>query len=316
MRRATSALAGTVGALVLASCLLSGVDELTGGAPRVDAEGADAPREAATDSGADGGGTSDAEAGLDAEADAGAACRPLTGGQPCMDLFPFPSPLTEVIDGDGREFCTIPALEFDVGKGEGPMPPDAGPLIHSSVTLRAGWSSYGLHVHAIVHQASVDPGATLFSGDGVEILAKAGIDLTGTDPSAAHFIIQPPSPASGVPSARAGFYPVRSATSPSHVDERWFAARQTADGYEVEFRAPWDFGIGASAPEAGVIAFDFGVNVAYDAGAESGPGRFQSFIRVNPINPTSCYTAPDAFIDALGAPFCDDRTWCAPKLDP
>jgi hypothetical protein len=242
-----------------------------------------------------------------------APCPILVGGDVCTSIPKFTAK-DQVLDGDGSEFCDIPATKLVATSGADldPSPPPSG--IDTVVLIRVAWSSIGMHVHVHVDQASVYAPSTsepTWAGDALELYA-AGFDmLTGAydgsthDPGAMQIIATPPDPSRGIVGR----------------SELWqegligayakFASRLVPGGYEEEFELPWS-DLHATSPTSGTgVAFDLAVDVRQSASVTKGP-LLQSFLYFTPdVGSTVC----DPTTRPNGHPSCDDKTWCKTKLE-
>lgn len=219
----------------------------------------------------------------------------------CTELYEFTA-ATQVVDGVGDEFCDIPPMSGQVA---------TLPFIHADYSdtslpatyvLRAGWSQDAFHAHVSVTDPSVHTDATgeLWRGDTVQLYIAPSATLSGTfgtdeDGSARHILLSPPD--ADNPSGRAVF--LASNAQYSDVSPENYAARLTADGYEVEVRLLW--ANNAEPRESGAqFAFDFSMSVIDTEGVEL--PELEGWLSHNPI-PDTC-----------DHPWCDDRAWCQPLL--
>lgn len=212
------------------------------------------------------------------------------------------------IDGLPGALCEVPAM---VVRADGAPWTRGTGVFPQVLTVRAAWSERGLHVHAHVEDPAVvvAAGDDIAQGDSLELYLAATGELTGPfdgvrDGGAYQVILAPPS--GGLP-ARATVYlhPARAVETSEPLDPSRFAGRLVPGGYEIEALLPWRTG----APEAGAtIGFDVGLNINDDPAT---PRRaFQFAIANLPVSGASNCTA-----DVGPQPFCDDRTWCRPRID-
>lgn len=241
-------------------------------------------------------------------------CMQMGGLDACQSLPRF-SASPQVVDGVGDEFCNLPAMVVEEADCATTSP--AGhPAWPGKVTLRVGWSGAALHVHVHVEDSAiiVQPDrARLWDGDAVEIFiaGASGSALHGAfngtnDGGAVQLVFTPPSNLFG---ARGEAFLSRFGAHTA-LDAALFAGRLVPGGYEIELRYPW--ASTADTPAAGKrVAFDLALN-AQDQGSAGGR-EFQCLISA-------------VFVDGAEAcglaagkpaePYCDDRTWCQPTLDP
>jgi hypothetical protein len=192
------------------------------------------------------------------------------------------------------------------------MGADAG-LAPQSARIWAGWSAEGLHFFFDVEDPKVTPPAPDggdFDGDGIEIYAKGDAMLFGLygpaidgGAGALHLIATAPAPDGGV---SAGIFYSQAVGSTS-VDPPVQGTR-TATGYQMYVELPWSElrpSSSAAAAPGQTIALDLALNMA----RPGLPGRvWQLLLALEAVTMTPCY-------NGVPAPFCDDRTWCTPKLD-
>jgi hypothetical protein len=222
--------------------------------------------------------------------------------QPCDELRHFPG--TWDVDGEGREFCRI----GDMGKLATPMRrwsfataakvTPAGAMMPEQIVVRAGLSSYGVHVFVQVLDDRnviidrVDP----LKGDAVEIFLRGTHDrtLTGAlDVDQAHHLVFTP-PAAGAEGV--GFRYLNNKPVGSVPDGDWHS-RRVRDGWEVELHYPWkSLDDNQSAPGM-TLGFDIAINLRDDPSREAE----RAVMHLEPTE-TGCKD-----------PSCDDRTWCLAK---
>lgn len=245
--------------------------------------------------------------------DSGDSCM-LLDGSVCTSIPRLNG--VQTLDGIGDEFCAIPATEFVVANGAAADGLNQG--IDTLVKLRGAWSAVGLHFHIHVEQAVVlaADASALYYGDAIEILTTplsppTGSMGPGADPGI-HIVVSPPS---GNQTAALGSVVYTTlAQNNGHLDPSAFAARLVPGGYEVEVLLTWDMVQGKGNPVVpppsggSRIGFDF----ACDIRATNGGRKFQSwyYAAAVPANvPSDCSIASYR-------PYCDDRMWCFPVLEP
>src|SRR5262249_34446369 len=142
----------------------------------------------------------------------------------------------------GNEFCGMPVVTFNVAQGVFQFSPQQASNVNTTVLLRMGWSSFGLHMHVHVDQARVVPplpSVPIWTGDAIEVFASSTSILTGTfgpgADEAVQAILAPPS--STQPALSETF--VDYGTPLSTLPPSQFAARIVAGGYEIELALPW-----------------------------------------------------------------------------
>lgn len=215
---------------------------------------------------------------------------------------------TPPIDALPGALCDTPAMV--VRADEAPWTRGTG-TFPQVLTIRAAWSERGVHVHAHVQDPAVvvAAGDDVAQGDSLELYLAATSELTGPfdgvrDGGAYQVILAPP--AGGHPTrATVYLHPAKAVETSEPLDPSRFAGRLVQDGYEIEVLLPWR----TAAPAAGTtIGFDVGLNVNDDPAT---PRRaFQFAIANLPVVDASNCTA-----DVGPQPFCDDRTWCRPRVD-
>jgi hypothetical protein len=294
-----------VSALVVLTAACESLSGLSEGSSRSDASG-------------DASHANDAKAPADASAkgqDAG-ECPIIVGALPCSNLPHFTG--TQVVDGNGNEFCDIVATEFDVGRGYYDDPPDSGAGITTKAYIRAAWSSTGLHIHVHVDQATVNPpasGTVIYFGDGIEAFASLTDNLTGSfgpgaDPAVQ--VIATPATAtepslSSVATATTG---ITGTLAPSQ-----FAGRLVPGGYEVEFELPWS--VIAGGTDAGIVPVagdSIGYDIACDVQGPNGTRLYQSSLSDNAPGPDTASVGTCTV--GFPHPSCDDLIWCVVGLNP
>jgi hypothetical protein len=245
-----------------------------------------------------------------------AGCVALPIATPCANLPHYEKLAVlgaagQTMDGRADDFCDVPFVVFDnstgIVKDPNPTPAEA----RTTMTIRAAWSTFGLHLHLAVKDPKVIvtpySNDNLFEADSVEVYTAGYDALTGAfdgmtkDLGAQQIIIAPTNPEGTVMTRGVYFFSGTRKGSPS-ID-RW-AARNTAEGYEIEMRVPWaDLKpSGMPAPTAGKkIALTFAFNNKTDT------TKAFSVFQVKPV------ATP---VTGCTQPFCDDRYWCTPTLDP
>ncbi len=273
------------------------------GAPIFDAEVEDGTLEATIDGAPD---TRASDAKPDAIPDAGCGAPPPTAN-PCSEL-PHREALAtgQTMDGRAEDFCDVPYADFDNWSGV-IRDPDPTPMpVRTTMRIRAAWSSFGLHLHLSLRddKIQVAPDLNLWQGDSAEIYVAGYDALTGAfdditkDPGAKQIIFAPG--AGATPTRAYNFYGGAPRGGP--LPDRWFH-RNTGAGYDLELRLPWGDlkPLTMAAPTAGKrVALTFAFNQKQD-----GQKAFAVY-QVKTTTPFSSCTQP----------FCDDRFWCTPILNP
>lgn len=216
---------------------------------------------------------------------------------------------TQVMDGVGDEFAPFAPMVFALSAAPYVDPRHASPL-PETVTLRAGWSDIGLHVHVHVEDPSIvpDTSASLWNGDNVQLFVAPTANLTGTytgteDGGAIHVLISAPDSAD---SSRAiVIYQNGVATNTPFVTGL-YATRRVPGGYEVEAQLQW-LAIADPLSSGGHIGFDLLVGAA---SSSSSGLALEGGLANNPVSGSS----PACELGGRVQPGCDDRTWCKPLL--
>lgn len=246
----------------------------------------------------------------DADAPADAGCKaPTPTANPCSEIAHLEALATgQTMDGRADDFCDVPYIDYDNSKGVIHDPDPVPPALQTTVRIRVAWSSYGLHAHVSVNDPKIQVvGASevnLWQADSVEMYVAGYDALTGQfdgvtkDIGAAQMIF---APAAGATPTRAMYFYLGTAKG-SPPGDRWFH-RATTGGYELEIKLPWaDLKpTSMAAPVAGKkIALSWGHNNKHD------DAKVFSVFRVKSPGPAGSCTQP----------FCDDRWWCTPILNP
>lgn len=265
-------------------------------APIVDTRGEDSVVEVAVDSSA-----KDADA-----ADAGCGA-PTPTANPCSELTRREQLASgQTMDGRADDFCDVPYVDFNNWMGVIRDPSAIPTSLQSTMRVRAAWSSFGLHLHLSLRddKIQVAPDLMLWQGDSAEIYVAGYDALTGafdniTKDVGAHQIIFAPSV--GATPTRAVYFYGGTARGGPPLD-RWFA-RNTGGGYDLEVRLPWGDlkPTSHAAPTAGKrVALTFGFNQKQDA---------QKAFAIHQVKTTTPF-------GPCSQPYCDDRLWCTPILNP
>jgi hypothetical protein len=239
----------------------------------------------------------------------GGGCAEPTAA-PCISIPRFAG--SQVVDGNGDEFCHVPAAVFQIAAA-----PYVNPALHPSspevVTLRVAWSPDALHVHVHVDDPSVVPDTTttVWGGDNIQVFFAGTTLMTGAytgleDAGATHVLVSAPTSA-GISTAVFAYNAAFTGVSRGLVPPQDFASRVVAGGYEVELQLPW--GIGASIAAGKRIGFDF------IAGARNPPSTtfdVEGGFANNPVAGDTYYSCGSG---RPTTPGCDDRTWCVPTLE-
>jgi hypothetical protein len=232
------------------------------------------------------------------------ACKTASGETLCTDLPVFPG--TQTIDGDGSDFCDVGGATWQNVDADWvvPMaPPDAGKV---RVRMKFGWSSIGLHGFVTVEDPNVMVNTTpanLYKGDSVEFYL-AGFKPTGgrfdatNDVGAFQVIIAPPTASEP---ARSQIFLTGTPSGP--LDASKWKAVSTATGYAVEVQIPWSDLHGMGIKSGSQVGFDVAVNSLCDTSVE----HVFAVWRRKIVMMSTC--------GGDSSPSCDDRVWCAPKLD-
>jgi hypothetical protein len=245
--------------------------------------------------------------------DSGVACV-SSGGNPCTQIPSFDG--TQVVDGQGNEFCDIAPMRLDADNAGRVISYNAEPP--EVLTARVAASATGLHVYIEVVDSSVQGVDTVdstqsigkaYQGDSVELMFSASNNvtgLTGTDASTLHVIIPAKGPAVSTKAANSNGASQGTATA---LPAAQYAQRLTGTGYAIEARLPWP---GRNAPAIGTnIRFDLALNSA-DAtfGNVDDMRDGQLIYHLENVSNSTCQGSSDGTV-----PFCDDRTWCTTTIE-
>jgi hypothetical protein len=306
-RRAVALLVPVVPLVSAVGCdLLLGYDHLRARDDTADVDVSDVETETADQDAA----KSDAAGLVDGPVDAAdaSACVKPVGGDACQSIPAFTG--KQVIDGYDDDFCGIPATQFPYTSGVivhdamGPPILDAG--TSNSALIRVGWSMDALHLFIHVHDpewVAPSPGVCVATCSEVEIYLAAPGMLTGTytgtnDGGATQILFSAP------PSTAVAFY---TGGQPIPIDPSLYASVVTNDGYNVELQFPWPALHAEPIISGARVALDFAFDVqdVPDAGRE-----YQAIYGDQPVDggaSQACGSDPSQ-------PWCDDRTWCTPRL--
>jgi hypothetical protein len=228
---------------------------------------------------------------------------------PCQELPAFTG--TQTVDGKGDDFCSVPAFEFSFA--------DAAGVNNNKVTsgstseyteyavARVAWSKDALHAFIEVYADPVranSDAARLWDGDSVELMLTTNGNppgLTAEDSEAIHVIANYAKGAIVKSTGEAG-------TPTEITDSSQLAVGFSDNGYVVELQLPWP----GTAPTSGAaVRFNMALNVDAEAVDPDVWGRdAQAVLAMAPLTAATTCTATDA-----PTPFCDERLWCATKLE-
>jgi hypothetical protein len=248
------------------------------------------------------GGATTGDASLSADADfadvissdAPTNCAAPTG-DPCHAIPRFTG--TQVVDGAGDEFCSIPAFVMTV-KNAGFVHPAGAMSDTSRAIVRIGWSPEALHAHVHVDDPKILVASTIYDGDNVQFFIAGDKPSVGNfsgadDGSANQVLIAPPATPTGAGKSSTHY------GSPTFQ----FAARMVAGGYEIELRWPWN-GIATPAAVGKIIGLDLLVGVKNTPSNVTTDFEYELYRRASAS--TTC--TGDAQL------WCDDLLWCTPTL--
>lgn len=245
------------------------------------------------------------ESGVDATDSADAGCKPTGGATACTDVQAFSG--KQIVDALPDEWCALEYQDWDSTKGDVTVPSPADPASKVIVRMRFAWSGDALHAFISVTDSNVivsPDSATAYAGDSVELYVSAFSTLGGrfddtNDRGAKQIVISPPS--GGTP-AHAQIYLTGTPSGTLPADQ--WQARLTPTGYDVELQLPWtSFGGDVEAANANV-----GLDVAVNSKWTNDTPQTWSAWRVRTFTGTTT-------CGGAALPWCDDRTWCKPKLD-
>jgi hypothetical protein len=238
-----------------------------------------------------------------------------SGGNPCSEIPSFVG--TQVVDGQGNEFCNIAPMQLDADNAAKVISYNAEPP--EVLTARIATSSAGLHAYIEVVDSSVqsvdmvDPNQAIsqaYQGDSVELLFSSSNNvsgLTGTDANTLHVIIPAQGPAVSTKASNSNNVSGGTATA---LPSSQYAQRITSTGYAIEALLPWP---GGTAPSPGSnIRFDLALNSADTTFGNVGDMRDGQLIyHLETVSDTTCQGTSSA---EGTVPFCDDRAWCVTTL--
>lgn len=228
--------------------------------------------------------------------------------KPCDSIGMFAG--VQAVDGNGDDFCNVPAFELAFDKSAAKVNPAegeaAGATYPERATYRVAWTANALHAYIEVVDPSVNPNTNpgdIWNGDGVELMISTSRSVTGltsADANTLHVIANSVIAVTVKASGESGSHTLI-------TDASLFKAQKTAQGYAVELKMPWP--MNANVAAGAQIYFDAALNSAR-AGTDGAPRNAQAilFQLPNPVT-TSCTGTGTAI-----APFCDDRLWCPTKL--
>ena len=241
--------------------------------------------------------------------DSGAADAPVsqcaTGGAPCSALARFAGP--QILDGKDDEFCNIPSFELNFTNAAKIVEYGAtGRTYPERAIARVAWDDAGIHAFIRVYDTTFTAAAsaTLWNGDGVELLFSSSTAVTGltsVDTNTLHVMVSPPLAVTSKDTASSGTYTTLPSTQ--------FFTSSDSTGYWVELSLPWP----GTAPTASAqIKFEMQLN-ASDGVSSSSDTQIrdaQAILYQASATTTSCASSSAIY------PFCDDRVWCTTTLQP
>lgn len=245
----------------------------------------------------------------------GGACA-TSGGNPCTQIPAFAG--TQVVDGQGNEFCNVAPMQLDVDNAAKVITYNAEPP--EVVTARIAASAAGLHAYVEVVDSNIQVVDTVdtsqsisqvYQGDSIELLFSSSNNLTGltgTDSNTLHVIIPAKGPAVSTKASNTNGV---SQGTPTALPTSQYAQRLTSTGYAIEAQLAWP---GGTAPSAGTnIRFDLALNSADATFGNVGDMRDGQLIyHLENVGNSSCQGTPAS---EGTVPFCDDRTWCVTAID-
>jgi hypothetical protein len=257
--------------------------------------------------------------------DGGGACTSATV-DPCTTISKYIG--TQVVDGNGDDFCSIPSFQLDyktaAATGRAINYHGAAEDRKEVLTGRVAWGPDGLHGYFDVTDPEVqtvnmlDPTQALISpfyGDSIEIHFSSSNTVTGLttkDTNTMHVVIPANGPAISMKADnKNGTGPVMGV--PTELAKAVYAQKATATGYAIEVLLPWP--PGGSPTSGSAVRFDLVLNSAdKNTGGVTDMRDGQLIYRVvglaDPGAASPCnYGSNDGVV-----PWCDDRTWCETKL--
>ncbi len=214
--------------------------------------------------GGDGGNGGNGADGANAGGGAGgqsAACNTETF-DPCAIIPAFEG--TQVVDGDGEDFCALPSFEFRLVDGEyvsdedGRIDPDTiSPELPNRATVWVAWSTEGLHVYARVYDPNVFANLyTVWEGDAVEFYVS-GRAPTGTVTGGYPTTNAPFQVLLGAPDDRGRSIAAYKNDDPFTGE---FASVLTEDGFAVEALIGWPYLVNITS--GSTLGFDMALDAA------------------------------------------------------
>jgi hypothetical protein len=270
---------------------------------------------------AEGSGFGTSEACTDGKActvtDSRASCGSATSGctnragvvDPCKKIPKYTG--TQVVDGLGDDFCSIPTFELSFANAAGvnnnKVTGGATSDFKQYAVARVGWTAEAFVAYVEVFgkpvRANSDPNR-IWDGDSVELMITTNPSvpgLTSDDPLALHVILN----------HSQGVTVKSDATSGTHTpitDPNLAKMRYTDNGYAAEIRIPWPGS--ASVSSGSQVRFDMALNVDTESVDPNTWGRdAQAVLAMTTLTGTSTCSATPA------TPFCDERLWCPTKLE-
>jgi hypothetical protein len=250
-------------------------------------------------------------------ADSRASCGSTTSGctnnagtvDPCKKIPKYTG--TQVVDGLGDDFCSVPMFELSfknaAGVNNSKITGNGTDGLTQYAVARVGWTAEAFVGYVEVFgkpvRANSDPGR-IWDGDSVELMITTNANppgLTSEDPNAIHVILN----------YSQGVTVKSDATSGTHTpitDVTLAKMRYTDNGYAAEIRIPWTGS--ASVASGSQVRFEMALNVDSASVDPDVWGRdAQAVLAMTALTGTSTCSATPA------TPFCDERLWCPTKLE-
>ena len=265
----------------------------------------------------------------------GASCPIVPTGALCTSIPRYTG--TQVVDGNGDDFCGVPATVLALKNGV-TLDGNAPPPVPDVLTARVAWDAAGIHAHFHVDDAEILSGdeiafeiggdfplAGYFDGVSTDVgLLSIGMGVGTTGTVHGFTATIPPSVSMGFQGRQITCVPSPCTSTPKAlvsygqplVGPAQWAYRTVSGGYEFELLLPWSV-LGRSTPPAP------GTVVAADLALYATSSRLStsSWLAIKPLPSgasTPCPSStrlinqtPTTFAD----PNCDDRGWCAPSLE-
>ena len=250
----------------------------------------------------------------DSDADVPATeCR--HGESPCSTLEVARLTSEHIVDGEGDEFCDVPAFELNfsnAARGAADLPQTA--------LARVAWSPEALHLFAEVSDPEVATNSNidwLWDGDTVElyVATREASELSGFFTGridGVQLVFAPPSAEHPARAARLFWLPNNDGSWRQVREEvtQDFSAQLTADGYSIEAKLPWSkFGPRTPDMTAGMaIAFNLALSTASAQSLLDGGREGAALLYVGDA------ASGVATCDGEQMPWCNSTTWCSPVL--